>query len=186
MATQKQWMLAGELYSGQDPESVPDHLHDRSLMDRSNASLADEDALRLAVLRELFAAFGEGAVVRPPFQCDYGSNIRIGRGTFVNYGCVMLDCNTITIGEDVQIGPAVQIYTPDHPLDAETRRSGLESARPVAIGDNVWLDGGAIVCPGVTIGADTVVGAGSVVVRDLPPGVVAVGCPCRVLRSLRG
>jgi maltose O-acetyltransferase len=153
-------------------------------MDRFHASLADEDALRSALLRELFAAFGEGAAVRPPFRCDYGSNIRIGRGTFVNYGCVMLDCNAITIGEDVQIGPAVQIYTPDHPLDAGTRRSGLESARPVAIGDNVWLGGGAIVCPGVTIGADTVVGAGSVVVRDLPPGVVAVGNPCRVLRPL--
>ncbi len=184
MASHKQLMLAGELYSGQDPELVADHLRARRLMDRFHASLADEDALRSALLRELFAAFGEGAAVRPPFRCDYGSNIRIGRGTFVNYGCVMLDCNAITIGEDVQIGPAVQIYTPDHPLDAGTRRSGLESARPVAIGDNVWLGGGAIVCPGVTIGADTVVGAGSVVVRDLPPGVVAVGNPCRVLRPL--
>ncbi len=184
MASHKQRMLAGELYSGQDPELVADHLRARRLMDRLDASLADEDALRLVLLRELFAAFGEGAVVRPGFRCDYGSNIRIGRGTFVNYGCVMLDCNTITIGDDVQIGPAVQIYTLNHPLDAETRRSGLESARPVAIGDNVWLGSGAIVCPGVTIGADAVVGAGSVVVRDLPPGVVAAGNPCRVLRPL--
>ena len=183
-ASHKQRMLAGELYSAQDPELVSDHLRARRLMDKFNASLADEEALRLALLRELFAALGEGAAVRPPFRCDYGSNIRIGRGTFVNYGCVMLDCNTITVGEDVQIGPAVQIYTPDHPLDAAARRSGLESARPVVIGDNVWLGGGAIVCPGVTIGADTVVGAGSVVVRDLPPGVVAAGNPCRVLRAL--
>lgn len=183
-ATHKQRMLAGELYSGQDPELMAEHRRARGLMDRLNASLADEEALRLDLLRELFAAFGEGAVVRPPFHCDYGSNMRIGRGTFVNYGCVMLDCNTITIGEDVQIAPAVQIYTPDHPLDAETRRSGLESARPVVIGDNVWLGGGAVVCPGVTIGKDTVVGAGSVVVRDLPPGVVAVGNPCRVVRPL--
>ena len=184
MASHKQRMLAGELYSGQDPELVADHLRARRLLDRFNASLADEDAPRRDLLRELFAAFGEGAVVRPPFQCDYGSNIRIGRGTFVNYGCVMLDCNPVTIGEDVQIGTAVQIYTPDHPLDAETRRSGLESARPVSIGNNVWLGGGAIVCSGVTIGADTVVGAGSVVVRDLPPGVVAAADPCRVLRAL--
>lgn len=190
MASHKQRMLAGEFYSGQDPELMADHLRARRLMDRFNESLADEDALRLAVLRELFAAFGESAAVRPPFHCDYGSNIRIGRGTFVNCGCVMLDCNAIAIaiaiGEDVQIGPAVQIYTPDYPLDPAARRSGLESARPVAIGDNVWPGGGAIVCPGVTISADTVVGAGSVVVRDLPPGVVAVGNPCRVLRSLRG
>ncbi len=161
-----------------------DDLRARCILDRFEAGLADEDALRRALLAELFAAFGEGVVVRPPFHCDYGSNIRIGRGTFFNFGCVVLDCNAVSIGEDVQIGPAVQIYTPDHPLDARTRRSGLESARPVTIGDNVWLGGGAIVCPGVTIGADTVVGAGSVVVRDLPPGVVAAGNPCRVLRPL--
>ncbi len=184
MASHKQRMLAGELYSGQDPELVADHLRARSLMDRFNASLADEEALRQALLREMFAAFGEGAVVRPPFHCDYGSNIRIGRGTFLNFGCVVLDCNAVTIGEDVQIGPAVQIYTPDHPLDPAVRRSGLESARPVAIGDNVWLGGGVIVCPGVTIGENTVVGAGGVVVKDLPPGVLAVGNPARPIREL--
>lgn len=184
MASQKRRMLAGELYSAQDPELLADHLRARRLLDRFNASPADEDALRLALLRELFAAVGEGAVVKPSFRCDYGSNIRIGRGAFVNYDCVMLDCNTITVGDGAQIGPAVQIYTAEHPLDAETRRAGLESAWPVAIGANAWLGGGAIVCPGVTIGADTVVGAGSVVVRDLPAGVLAVGNPCRVLRPL--
>src|SRR5215207_4338933 len=129
-------MLAGEPYSGQDPELVAEHLRARRLLERFNASLADEEALRQAVLRELFAAFGEGAVVRPRFGCDYGSNIRIGRRAFINFDCVMLDCNTITIGDDVQIGPAVQIYTADHPLDPAVRRSGLESARPVVIGDN--------------------------------------------------
>ena len=126
MASHKQRMLAGGLYSGQDPGLVAGHLPAPRLLDRFNASSADEEALRLALLRELFAAFGEGAAVRPPFRCDYGCNIRIGRGTFVNYGCVMLDCNTITVGEDVQIGPAVQIYTPDHPL--EPKRGGRASS----------------------------------------------------------
>ena len=186
MASHKRRMLAGELYSGQDAELVADHLRARRLMDRINAAPADAEAERQALFQALFASFGEGAVIRPPFHCDYGSNIRIGRRSFVNYGCVMLDCGAITIGDDVQIGPAVQIYTPDHPLDPAERRSGLESARPVVVGNNVWLGGGAIICPGVTIGADTVVGAGSVVVRDLPPGVVAVGNPCRVVRSSRG
>jgi maltose O-acetyltransferase len=122
-------------------------------------------------------------VIQPSFRCDYGYNLLIGRNVFINYDCVFLDCNRITIGDDVQIGPAVQIYTAQHPTDAETRRSGLESALPVTVGDNVWIGGGAILCPGVTIGADTVIGAGSVVTRDLPPGVIAVGNPCRVLRS---
>lgn len=186
MASQKRRMLAGEPYSAQDPELVADRLRAGRLLDRFNGSLADEEALRVAALRELFAGFGEGAAVRPSFRCDYGYNIRIGRGAFVNFDCVVLDCSTVTIGDAVQIGPAVQIYTAEHPLDPAARRSGIESARPVAIGDNAWLGGGAIVCPGVTIGAGTVVGAGSVVVRDLPAGVVAVGNPCRVLRPLSG
>ncbi len=155
-----------------------DDLRARCILDRFEAGLADEDALRRALLERLFASFGEGAVVRPPFRCDYGSDIRIGRGTFLDFGRVVPDCGAVTTGDDVQI------YTAARPLDAATRRSGLESARPVAIGDNVWLGGGAIVRPGVTICADTVVGAGSVVTRDLPPGVVAAGNPCRVLRPL--
>jgi maltose O-acetyltransferase len=182
--SQKQRMLAGELYDARDPELVAGRLHARRFLDRFNASSAGEGDLRRSLLRALFEAFGEGAVVEPSFRCDYGYNIRMGRGAFVNYDCVFLDCNTIDIGDGAQIGPAVQVYTADHPLDPRTRRSGLESARPVRIGDNVWLGGGAIVCPGVTIGADTVVGAGSVVVRDLPPGVVAAGNPCRLLRPL--
>ncbi len=136
------------------------------------------------MLLELFAAFGTGAVLKPPFRCDYGSNISIGEETFINYDCVFLDCNRITIGRDVQIAPRVQIYTATHPLDAATRRSKLEFALPVVVEDGAWLGGGAIVCPGVTIGENTVVGAGSVVTRDLPAGVLAVGNPCRVLRSL--
>ena len=133
---------------------------------------------------ELFDKFGAGAVLKPSFRCDYGSNIAIGEDAFINYDCVFLDCNRITIGREVQIAPRVQIYTATHPLDASTRRTKLEIALPVVIKDGAWLGGGAIVCPGVTIGENTVVGAGSVVTRDLPAGVLAVGNPCRVLRDL--
>ena len=130
---------------------------------------------------ELFGHFGEGAVVKPNIRCDYGYNI--GARSFINYDCVLLDCNRISIGEEVQIAPGVHVYTATHPVDAQTRRSGLEYALPVAIGDGVWLGGGAIVCPGVTIGENTVVGAGSVVTHSLPANVVAVGNPCRVVHS---
>jgi maltose O-acetyltransferase len=176
-------MLAGELYSATDPELVADHLHAQYLLYRFNATRADAAEERRELLMELFGLFGRGSVVKPSFRCDYGYNILIGRNVFVNYDCVFLDCNRITIGDDVQIGPAVQLYTAQHPADPETRRSGLESALPVTVGDNVWIGGGAILCPGVTIGADTVIGAGSVVTRDVPAGVIAAGNPCRVLRT---
>jgi maltose O-acetyltransferase len=176
-------MLAGELYLASDPELAADHLRAQSLLAEFNASRADEDALRLKLLTELLGHLGEGAVVKPSFRCDYGYNISIGARTFINYDSVLLDCNRITIGEEVQIAPGVHIYTATHPLDAAIRRSGLEYALPVIIGDGVWLGGGVIVCPGVTIGENTVVGAGSVVTRSLPAGVVAAGNPCRVIRS---
>jgi maltose O-acetyltransferase len=181
--SERQKMLAGELYESKDPELVADHLHAQDLLYRFNATRADAGEEKLALLMELFGHFGRGSVLKPSFRCDYGYNILIGRNVFVNYDCVFLDCNRITIGDDVQIGPAVQIYTAQHPTDPETRRSGLEFALPVTVGDNAWIGGGAILCPGVTIGANTVVGAGSVVTRDLPPSVIAVGNPCRVIRS---
>jgi maltose O-acetyltransferase len=182
MASEKQKMLAGELYSATDPELVADHLHAQNLLYQFSATRADAEE-RLELLLELLGLFGRGSVLKPSFRCDYGYNILIGRNVFVNYDCVFLDCNRITIGDDVKIGPAVQIYTAQHPTDPETRRSGLESALPITIGDNAWIGGGAILCPGVTIGANTVVGAGSVVMRDLPPSVIAAGNPCRVIRS---
>jgi maltose O-acetyltransferase len=129
-------------------------------------------------------SIGPGAEVRAPLYCDYGYNIRIGARTFVNYGVVALDVAPITIGEDVQIGPNVQLLTATHPVDAERRREKWEYARPINIGDNVWIGGGAIVCPGVTIGDNSVVGAGAVVIRDLPENVVAVGNPARVIREI--
>jgi len=182
--TQMQKMLAGELYVADDPELCAAHLRAQGLLARFNATAADAGDERRALLTSLFGRLGEGAVLKPTLRCDYGFNISIGERTFVNFDCVLLDCNRITIGNEVQFAPGVHIYTATHPIDAEARRSGVEYALPVTIEDGVWLGGGAIVCPGVTIGENTVVGAGSVVVRNLPANVVAVGNPCRVLRQL--
>jgi maltose O-acetyltransferase len=177
-------MLAGELYLATDPQLVGEDQRAQELLYRFNLTRPGADDERRALLVELFDAFGTGAALKPSFRCDYGSNISIGEDAFINYDCVFLDCNRITIGREVQIAPRVQIYTATHPLDAATRRSKLEYALPVVIKDGAWLGGGVIVCPGVTIGENTVVGAGSVVTRDLPAGVLAVGNPCRVIRSL--
>ncbi len=183
-ASEKEKMLAGELYRATDPELTALLHHAQELLHRFNATGPGDLEERQTLLGQLFARFEPGAILKPSFRCDYGFNISIGRNTFVNYDCVFLDCNRITLGDDVQVGPSVQIYTATHPTDPEIRRSGLESALPVWVRDNVWIGGGAILCPGVTIGENTVVGAGSVVTRDLPAGVVAVGNPCRVIRSV--
>ena len=177
-------MLAGELYTASDPELRAAHRRAQALTAKFNATAAEAGPERRALLTELFARFGDETVVKPTFRCDYGFNIRIGRRTFINYDCTFLDCNPITIGDEVQIAPGVHIYTCTHPLDAAPRRAYLELALPVTIADGVWLGGGAIICPGVTIGENTVVGAGSVVTRDLPPNVLAAGNPCRVIRSI--
>ena len=182
--TQKERMLAGEHYNAGEPELVADRERALRLMARFNATdPADPAALR-AVLSELLGALGEGTEIRPPLYCDYGYQTTIGSGCFVNFGVVLLDVARVTIGDHVQIGPNVQFLTPTHPLDPDARRSGLEAAEPIAVEDNVWLGGGVILLPGVTIGADTVVGAGSVVTKSLPAGVVAVGNPARVIRTL--
>lgn len=182
--TNRERMLAGDLYIADDPESARRARRAARLADAYHrAALADEAAAR-PLLAELLGHLGEDAVVRPPLFVDYGEHLSIGPRTFVNYGLTALDVAPITIGADCQIGPNVQLLTPNHPLDAGLRRDRLEAARPIVIGDNVWLGGGVIVCPGVTIGSDTVVGAGAVVTRDLPPGVLAVGNPARVLREL--
>jgi maltose O-acetyltransferase len=172
-------MLAGELYRAADPELAAGLLRAQRLLHVYNATGPDDSGQRAALLGELFGKVGPGAVIRPPFFCDYGSNIRVGKNLFANFDCVFLDCATIDIGDDVQIGPAVQLYTATHPLDPAVRRSGLEGAKPIRIGDNVWLGGGAIVLPGVVVGDDAAVGAGSVVTRDVPPGATVVGNPAR-------
>jgi maltose O-acetyltransferase len=174
-------MLAGALYRAGDPELVADRARCARLL-RAFNNQPDEIA-RSRLLADLLADVGADAYVRPPFFCDYGFNITIGAGTFLNFNCVVLDVVTVTIGDRVQIGPAVQILAADHPRDPAVRASGAENGRPVAIEPDVWIGGGAILCPGVTVGAGSVIGAGSVVTRDIPSGVVAVGNPCRVLRS---
>jgi maltose O-acetyltransferase len=182
--SEKEKMLAGELYRASDAVLTAERLRAREALHRFNAMPPAEDDEARALLAGLFGALGEGTVVMAPFRCDYGYNVRTGRNGFLNHDCVFLDCAPIAIGDDAQIGPGVHVYTATHPVEPETRRSGVEYALPVTIEDNVWLGGGTIVCPGVTIGRDTVVGAGSVVTRPLPPGVVAAGNPCRVLRPL--
>ena len=182
--TEKQKMLAGELYLGNDPALVAERRRARALLRAYNATADDEETRRADLLKTLFGAIGAGATIEPAFRCDYGYNLAAGANLFVNFDCVFLDCAPIRIGDNVQIGPCVQLLTPHHPIDPAIRREGLEGASPITIGDDVWLGGGAIICPGVTIGAGTTVGAGSVVTRDLPPRVVAAGNPCRVLRRL--
>lgn len=177
-------MLAGDLYLADDPEIVERYHRANELTSEFNATTAREGARRRGLLEELLGEIGEDTEIRPPLQVDYGSQIRIGARSFVNFGLVALDVVPIVIGDDVQIGPNVQLLTPIHPLEAGARRDKWEAAKPITIGDNVWLGGGVIVCPGVTIGANTVVGAGAVVTKDLPAGVLAVGNPARVVREL--
>ncbi|MDQ4071076.1 MAG: sugar O-acetyltransferase [Actinomycetota bacterium] len=177
-------MLAGDLYIADDPELAADSLRARVLLDRFNRSPADAADERRRVLDELLGGFGAGSEIRPPLYCDYGYQIRMGARVFVNFGLVALDVASITIGDDVQVGPYVQLLTPTHPTEAEPRRAKWEAAEPITIGANVWLGGGVIVLPGVAIGENTVVGAGSVVTGDLPADVVAIGSPARVTRSV--
>ncbi len=177
-------MLAGELYIADDPELERDLMRAQSLSHRLNTADPADHELCRALLTELLGAFGADSAIRPPFRCDYGYQTFVGARTFANFGLISLDVARVTIGDDVQIGPNVQLLTALHPVEAGPRREKWEAARPIVIGDNVWLGGGVIVLPGVTIGDNTVVGAGAVVTRDLPPNVVAVGNPARVIRTV--
>jgi len=177
--TEKQKMLAGELYRPGDAEISADQAATKTWLVRYNAALALPVSERHALLSERLGHVGAGAVIRPPFFCDYGYNIRLGDGVFLNFNCVILDVVEVTIGDRTQIGPAAQIYAADHPRDAKTRRSGLEFGRPVRIGSDVWIGGGAIILPGVTIGDGAVIGAGSVVTRDVGADIIVAGNPAR-------
>ena len=178
--TEKEKMLAGELYDARAPELQMELAATHRWLVRYNAALDASAADRRELSLERLAAVGEGAVIRPPFHCDYGFNIRLGAGIFLNFNCVILDVVEVSIGDKTQIGPAVQILAADHPRDAAQRAAGLEFGRPVRIGCNVWIGGGAIILPGVSIGDDALIGAGSVVTRDIPAGAVAFGNPARV------
>ncbi|MEU2655155.1 sugar O-acetyltransferase [Streptomyces sp. NPDC007325] len=177
-------MLAGDLYIADDPEIAERQQRAVRLAARYQAAYVEDARAAEPVLAELLGSVGPEAHVRPPLHVDYGSNITIGARTFVNFNLTALDVASIVIGEDCQIGPNVQLLTPTHPLEPQPRRDKLEAARPITIGNNVWLGGGVIVCPGVTIGDNSVIGAGAVVTKDIPANVVAVGSPARPVRTL--
>ncbi|RSM74390.1 sugar O-acetyltransferase [Kibdelosporangium aridum] len=185
MSDQKERMLRGELYKDSDPVLVAERKRCQELLDEFNATKSADDALRQEILSQLLGSLGEGSWIMPRFQCDYGYLISMGSNSFFNYDAIVMDCAPVTIGNDVSIGPRAQLLTSLHPMqDHEARRQRWETAAPITIGDNVWTGGGVIVCPGVTIGSNTVVGAGSVVTRDLPEKVFAAGNPCRVIKQL--
>jgi maltose O-acetyltransferase len=183
MRSEREKMLAGELYDPFDPELVAGRERARDLCQDLNATReADADARR-AILRQLFGRGGDTVWMQPPFYCDYGTNIELGERVFFNFNCVVLDVCRVRIGDYTLFGPAVQILTPVHPMNAELRRRE-EYGKPIEIGADVWVGGGALILPGVRIGSRTVIGAGSVVTRDIPDGVFAAGNPCRVIREL--
>jgi maltose O-acetyltransferase len=183
MQSERDKMLAGELYDPLDPELVAARERARNLCRDLNATREAQQEERRRILRELFPNGGESVWMQPPFFCDYGSNILLGERVFFNFNCVVLDVCQVRIGDYTQFGPAVQIYTATHPMNAELRRK-QEFAKPIEIGSDVWVGGGAILCPGVRVGSRSVIGAGSVVTRDIPEGVLAVGNPCRVIREI--
>jgi maltose O-acetyltransferase len=180
----KQKMLAGELYNAMGPELTGERRRAQRLLARYNTTEPDDATGRLALLKDLLGAVGDAPDIQPRFHCDYGYNIRLGDRCFINYNCVFLDCAAIEIGDDLLMGPAVQLYAATHTVDRATRAAGLELAKPIRIGSGVWIGGGAIVLPGVTIGDGCVIGAGSVVSHDLPPFSLALGNPARVVRTL--
>jgi maltose O-acetyltransferase len=182
--TNRERMLAGDQYIANDSDLARESTRAALLTAKFNATAADDHAGRFRILCELLGGIGESTAIRPPFRCDYGYQTHIGSRTFANWGLIALDVGRITIGDDVQIGPSVQLLTATHPVEAEPRLAKWEGSWPITIANNVWLGGGVIVCPGVTIGENTVIGAGAVVVRDLPANVVAVGNPARVVRHL--
>lgn len=183
MPTELARMLAGELYNPHDAELVEMRRRARDLCWDLNATREADVDVRRQILRQLFGEGGETVWLQPPFFCDYGVHISLGEKVFFNFNCVVLDVCRVTIGDRTLFAPAVQIYAATHPLDAVLRRT-QESGKPVTIGSDCWIGGGAIICPGVTIGDRTVIGAGSVVTRDIPAGVIAAGNPCRVLRTI--
>jgi len=176
-------MLAGEMYDPLDPELVAGRERARDLCQALNATREGEQDARRRILSQLFGTGGESVWMQPPFFCDYGTNIFLGERVFFNFNCVVLDVCPIKIGDYTLFGPAVQIYTPMHPFNAALRRKE-EFGKPVEIGSDVWVGGGAIILPGVRIGSRAVIGAGSVVTRDVPDGVFAAGNPCRAIREI--
>ena len=184
MKTEKEKMLAGELYNALDKQLSDERLRTRLLIKALNDTREDQTEERSRILKDLIPNAGNGLWLQPPFYCDYGTNMKVGENVFFNFNCVVLDVMEVTIGSRSLFGPNVQIYTATHPMNHKERASGLEFAKPIAIGDDVWIGGSVVICPGVTIGDRSVIGAGSVVTKDLPADVFAAGNPCKVIRSL--
>ena len=184
MMTEKEKMLSGELYDALDKQLTEDRLNARLLLKQLNDSREDQAKERTRILKQLIPNAGDGLWIQPPFYCDYGTNIKVGEKVFFNFNCVVLDVMSVTIGDRTLFGPNVQLYTATHPMDFNERAKGLEFARPITIGEDVWVGGSVVVCPGVTIGDRSVIGAGSVVTKDIPSDVFAAGNPCRVIRDL--
>lgn len=182
--TEKERMISGRLYRDGDPELLEGRARARELTERFNATRAVDGAQREAVLRQLLGSVGQRIYIEPTFHCDYGYNISLGDGFYANYDCIILDVAPVTIGRNVFFAPRVGVYTAAHPIDAGVRNEGLEFGKPITIGDDVWVGGNVVINPGVTIGSDVVIGSGSVVTKDIPGHVVAVGNPCRVLRPI--
>ncbi len=180
--SEREKMIAGEVYDPSDPELAAEQASAKAWMVRYNAALAASPAERRALLVERLGAVGEGVVIRPPFHCDYGWNLFVADGVFMNFNCVVLDVCPVRIGARTQIGPGVQLLAADHPRDPALRAQGIENGRPVVIGEDVWIGGGALILPGVTIGDGAIVGAGAVVTRDVAPGATVVGNPARPVR----
>ena len=185
MNTEKEKMLAGELYDPLDAQLSEDRWKARFLIKKLNDSAEDQSEERGNILMQLIPNAGEGLWLQPPFYCDYGYNIILGEKVFFNFNCVVLDVAMVTIGSRTLFGPNVQIYTATHPMDHKERAVGLEFAKPITIGMDVWVGGSAVICPGVSIGDRSIIGAGSVVTRDIPADVFAAGNPCRVIRALK-
>jgi maltose O-acetyltransferase len=185
MKSEKEKMLSGELYNAYEEQLSQERVNTRLLIKKYNDSREDQQEDRKVILEELIPAAGGGLIIQPPFYCDYGTNIEIGENVFFNFNCVVLDVMAVKIGSRTLFGPNVQIYTATHPLDYMERASGLEYAKPIKIGEDVWIGGSSVICPGVTIGDRTVIGAGSVVTKDIPADVFAAGNPCKIIRYLK-
>ncbi len=185
MKTEKEKMLDGEMYDPLDPQLSEERMRTRLLIKALNDTREDQTEERTRLLKELIPQAQAGLWLQPPFYCDYGSNMIVGEKVFFNFNCIVLDVTYVKIGSRTLFGPNVQIYTATHPTDYQERASGREFAKPIAIGEDVWVGGSAIICPGVNIGDRSIIGAGSVVTRDIPADVFAAGNPCKVIRHLK-
>ena len=182
--TEKEKMLSGELYDASDSRLKSERRKSRNLLKKYNDSEDEHTLLRKEILKELIGGYSKGLYIEPPFYCEYGTNISVGENVFFNFNCVLMDANKISIGARTRIGPNVHIYAASHPMEYQIRAEALELGKPIEIGEDVWISGSVIICPGVSIGDRTVIGAGSIVTKDIPSDCFAAGNPCKVIKEL--